>query len=125
MSNIERTPSLAYNVAGHILDRTLFFDMVQYPVKQVLVDSISSVKSHYLLRRVLVAVDLLSIHLHTQIDMVALVRLMNRLVTFRVGSLNYLGYLRVLNDPVVDVQHQGLTLHSVEFGYYAFYLHVF
>ena len=99
--------------------------MVQYPVKQVLVDSISSVKSHYLLRRVLVAVDLLSIHLHTQIDMVALVRLMNRLVTFRVGSLNYLGYLRVLNDPVVDVQHQGLTLHSVEFGYYAFYLHVF
>ena len=72
----------------------------------------------------LVTIDLPRIYLNTKVYKKSLILLMNRLVTFRIGSLNDLGYLLVLHYPTVYIQQNGFRLYRVQLRYHPldFYL---
>ena len=98
--------------------------MLQDPSIDVIVYFVCTEEADYLLGGVLVAVYLPGVYLDAQVDKEPLVILMNRLVTLGVGLLYHPEDVRVLHNPVVDVQQQGLALDGVQLGYHALHLDV-
>jgi hypothetical protein len=91
------------NVSGDVLDGTLFLDVFQHPFVDVVVESVGGVETHHFLRGMLVAIYLLGVQIDAEVDEETLVLLVDRLVTFRIGSLNRFQYFRALHYPVVDI----------------------